>query len=240
MIVLRSRALVSLAAVAAATMIAVPVMAQPFPSSVRYGHQDSGGSAGGLRARPLFVEGVEAGGAGATDANGVKSESTAYTSDMPQETEGGEVIDPSQVQPVDPPGDSSRQGAASYPGNPPESANGQDDRSEYPDDADQPGRQTSPYQSRDPRALDRGTQYDRVEDDRDADYRSGGSFDEAIDTCSDAFARDNRAIGTVDGVRHVGRSLRVEGTLKDGRSYACNVDGEGRIRTLAVDGHAVH
>ncbi len=64
-------------------------------------------------------------------------------------------------------------------------------------------------------------------------------FDGAVDACRGEIERGDRRIGSVDNVRRMGERYSVEGALEDGRGYACSVDDAGRIRSVAVDGHAM-
>lgn len=69
--------------------------------------------------------------------------------------------------------------------------------------------------------------------------RMGASFDEAVDACSSEIERGDRRIGSVDNVRRMGERFSVEGHLEDGRGYACSIDDDGQIRSVAIDGHAL-
>ncbi|MCJ2180367.1 hypothetical protein [Novosphingobium album (ex Hu et al. 2023)] len=77
----------------------------------------------------------------------------------------------------------------------------------------------------------------------DQDYaatpRIGSSFDSAVDACSSEIERGDRRIGSVDNVRRMGERFSVEGHLEDGRGYACSVDDNGQIRSVALDGRAM-
>jgi len=68
------------------------------------------------------------------------------------------------------------------------------------------------------------------------DWRSTGSTDRAVDVCVDELERGDRSVEDVDGVNRDGEGWRVDGRLRDGRSFTCTADGEGRVRRLAVDG----
>ncbi|PEQ12048.1 hypothetical protein B2G71_14530 [Novosphingobium sp. PC22D] len=93
-----------------------------------------------------------------------------------------------------------------------------DERPEYPG---------SEY-PRDDRAAARGTP-----------WRDLGGRDEAVDICADEIERGDRRIDSVDTVAREGEGYRVEGRMRDGRDFACGVDGDGRIRKVAIDGRAI-
>jgi hypothetical protein len=84
--------------------------------------------------------------------------------------------------------------------------------------------------------------YDEAPDNR-PDYPGGareqGSFDEAANHCADEIERGERKVDTIDNVGRRGDRYEVEGRLTDGRGFACSIDDAGRIRSVAVDGHAV-
>jgi hypothetical protein len=65
-----------------------------------------------------------------------------------------------------------------------------------------------------------------------------GGFDEAVDRCADEVEDGERRIATIDNVGRVGGRYSVDGHLDDGRVFACSVDDEGRVRSVAVDGRA--
>ena len=69
--------------------------------------------------------------------------------------------------------------------------------------------------------------------------RAGANFDGAVDACTSEIERGSTRIGSVDSVRQMSGRYSVEGHLQDGRGYACSVDETGRIRSVAVDGHAM-
>lgn len=87
----------------------------------------------------------------------------------------------------------------------------------------------------------------RNDDDGVSDYGSDdsaaaparGSFDDAVGRCEDELERGERRIGSVDNVSSAGDRYSVEGRLEDGRGFACSVDRDGQVRSVAVDGRAL-
>ncbi|KHK90754.1 hypothetical protein LK12_14325 [Novosphingobium malaysiense] len=107
---------------------------------------------------------------------------------------------------------------------------GRDERARYPGGPD--------YDDRDPGYAESPSRdYER------GDYPDGpvaaGSFDAAVDACSDELERNERDVDTVDNVRRYGERYSVEGRLADGRDFACSVDDSGRIRSVSVDGRGM-
>lgn len=70
-------------------------------------------------------------------------------------------------------------------------------------------------------------------------WRGGESMDGAVDACIDEIERGNRHVDTVDGVNRDDEGWRVNGRIRDGRSYSCTVGGDGRILRVIVDGRAI-
>ena len=68
----------------------------------------------------------------------------------------------------------------------------------------------------------------------------GGAFsmDGAVDACVDEVERGSSRVDTVDAVNRDGDGWRVDGRIGNGRDFTCSVDGDGRIRRVAVDGRA--
>lgn len=94
------------------------------------------------------------------------------------------------------------------------------------------------YRDRDPGYVEQGT------DDSSAyrgggDWRSAGSTDGAVNVCVDELERNNRVVDTVDGVNRDANAWRVDGRLRDGRTFSCTADADGRVQHLAVDGSAL-
>jgi hypothetical protein len=82
---------------------------------------------------------------------------------------------------------------------------------------------------------DRGdTRYGR--DDRPS-WQEGRGIDNAVNQCVGEVERSAR----VDSVENVGRDgdgWRVEGRVAGGRSFACAIGTDGRIRSTTIDGRA--
>jgi len=97
----------------------------------------------------------------------------------------------------------------------------------------------------------RGDNY-RGNDYRGNDYRYGsrsddtrGSYsgadrgiDGAVDRCVGEVERGSTRVDTVDSVNRDANGWRVAGRIGGGQSFDCSVDGEGRIRSVTVDGRA--
>lgn len=69
--------------------------------------------------------------------------------------------------------------------------------------------------------------------------RLGGHFDDAAGLCADEIEKGDRHIGNVDAVTRNADRYSVTGRLTDGRGFACSIDDEGHVRSVAVDGHGV-
>ena len=84
---------------------------------------------------------------------------------------------------------------------------------------------------------------DKAAPDYGSDHPGGatttGGFDDAVNNCADELERGERRIGSVDNVGRAGDRYSVEGRLEDGRGFACSVDRDGQVRSVAVDGQAV-
>jgi len=70
-------------------------------------------------------------------------------------------------------------------------------------------------------------------------WRSAGSTDGAVDVCVNELERGERVVDTVEGVNRDAEGWRVDGRLRDGRSFSCTADAASRVRRLAVDGRAL-
>lgn len=81
----------------------------------------------------------------------------------------------------------------------------------------------------------------RYGDAPERDYQPGnGGIDAAVDTCVQEVERADRRISSVDTVQRDGEGWRVEGQVGNGRDFACSVGGNGRIRSVTVDGRAAY
>lgn len=99
------------------------------------------------------------------------------------------------------------------------------------------------YRERDDRYRDY-RDYDRNYRDRDYDRRydrypaygesSRRGIDGAIEECVDAVERDER-IDSVHTAERDGSGWHVEGDLRGGGSFACEIDDSGRIRDIDID-----
>jgi len=69
-------------------------------------------------------------------------------------------------------------------------------------------------------------------------YRSSDGLNAAVDRCVGEVERGERRVDTVDSVDRDGSGWRVAGRTNGGRDFACTVDGDGRIRSVTVDGSA--
>lgn len=74
-------------------------------------------------------------------------------------------------------------------------------------------------------------------DDRPS-WQEGRGIDGAVNSCVSEVERSSNRIETVDAVNRDGQGWKVEGRVASGRSFACSVDGDGRIRSVTVDGRA--
>ncbi|WP_240339122.1 hypothetical protein [Novosphingobium sp. BW1] len=78
------------------------------------------------------------------------------------------------------------------------------------------------------------------EDDRLREEVGASGFGMAVDTCTDEVEGGSRySVRSVDKVDRMNGRVAVEGRLKDGRGFACSIDGDGRVRSVAVDGRAM-
>lgn len=65
-------------------------------------------------------------------------------------------------------------------------------------------------------------------------------FGAAVDTCTSEIEGGSRYdVQNVDKVDRMNGRIAVEGRLTDGRAFACSIDDQGRVRSVAVDGHAM-
>jgi hypothetical protein len=102
-----------------------------------------------------------------------------------------------------------------------------DDRyRDYPDD----------YREVPPQRYDDRGDYERYDGQRrdPGSYGpSGPSVDGAIDACVGAVEQGRRTIDGIDSVNREGDGWRVQGRDRDGRTFACSVDHDGRIRGVS-------
>jgi hypothetical protein len=71
-----------------------------------------------------------------------------------------------------------------------------------------------------------------------ADWRGAGDIDGAVNACVGEVERGNRRVDSVEAVNREPEGWRVDGRLRDGRTFSCTADGDGRIRRATVDGRA--
>lgn len=64
-------------------------------------------------------------------------------------------------------------------------------------------------------------------------------INEAVDRCLDEVSRGSDRARDVDSVNRDGNGWRIAGRTDAGSSFACTVDGDGRIRNVNVDGGAI-
>lgn len=70
-------------------------------------------------------------------------------------------------------------------------------------------------------------------------WHEGGGINAAVNRCIDEVSRGKSGVDRVDGVNRDGDGWRVQGRLDGGAGFACTIDGEGRIRNVNIDGHAI-
>ncbi|PNU01978.1 hypothetical protein [Novosphingobium guangzhouense] len=114
-----------------------------------------------------------------------------------------------------------------YPGGPQADDHGDDDAGYDPQPSDD-DRGMAPY----PGGPVSGQ--DRVDN-----AGMGGSIGMAVDACEAELERAGNRVDAINGARRMGERYSVEGRLQDGRPFACSVDGEGHIRSVAVDGRGM-
>lgn len=99
----------------------------------------------------------------------------------------------------------------------------------------------------------------RRDDDRrypeDRDYRGGdyreapardaygagysGEMNDAVNRCIDEVNRGQVRVDSIDAAERDGNGWRVRGRAGANSQFSCAIDGEGRIRQVSIDGHAV-
>ncbi|WP_230291287.1 hypothetical protein [Croceicoccus sp. Ery5] len=109
-------------------------------------------------------------------------------------------------------------------------------RERYPYPDDRPYPQNGPYPD-DARYPDNGNAYpdDRYRSAPAAGAAAGGGIQGAIDRCVAEVERQDR-VATVDDATRSGQGWTVQGGLRDGGQYRCEIDGAGKIRDLNVGG----
>ncbi len=78
-------------------------------------------------------------------------------------------------------------------------------------------------------------------DNRDARPQWNGSnaFNTAVDRCVGEIELGKARVESVDSVNRDGAGWRVQGQVRGSGDFACSIDGDGRIRSVSIDGHAV-
>lgn len=79
------------------------------------------------------------------------------------------------------------------------------------------------YRYRDDSYRDRDSEADR--------YSGGRGIDRAVDMCVQEMERNDR-VDSVEGVQRSATGWRVEGYLRDGRSFSCAIDSAGQVRGI--------
>ncbi len=97
-------------------------------------------------------------------------------------------------------------------------------------------RDTDVYRDRDYR-TDRDTAPRYGERDERPSWQEGRGIDGAVNSCVSEVERSQR-VDTVESVDRDGQGWKVQGRVATGRVFACSIDGDGRIRSVTVDGHA--
>ena len=216
---LRSRTSTLLAASAALAMSATPALAHGGWGPPRHHHHRGGSGAGDLLAGLLVIGGIAAIASAASNSSSRQAERDApYEPD--RDAQYGADYSGADG------GDAYRGSARpAYPGGP---VAGDDEGyagEDYPEDS------SAAY------AGSRGR------DGSDRRYGAGSasaSFGMAVDTCSEEIERSGeRRIGSLGEVTSQNGRVAVSGRLTDGRGFACSIDDTGRVRSVAVDGHAM-
>lgn len=70
-------------------------------------------------------------------------------------------------------------------------------------------------------------------------WQGSNSIDDAVGRCLDEVSRGSGRADAVDTVSRDGDGWRVMGRTADGSSFACSVNGAGRIRSASVGGRAL-
>ena len=110
------------------------------------------------------------------------------------------------------------------------------DDPDYRNDRDYRSQRDEPYY----RNPSGGYDYDdRQEQYGSRDWRDAGSMDGAVSSCVGEIERGRDDVDTVESVEREDEGWRVAGRVESGREFTCTVDGDGRIRRVAVDGRAL-
>ena len=62
-------------------------------------------------------------------------------------------------------------------------------------------------------------------------YSTGRGIDDAVDSCVGEIERKDQ-VDSVEGVQRSAGGWAVDGTLRDGRSFTCTIDGSGQVRGI--------
>ncbi len=71
------------------------------------------------------------------------------------------------------------------------------------------------------------------------EWRDGAGIDTAVNRCVDEVSRGDSRADRVESVNRDGDGWRVQGRTASGGTFACAIDGDGRIRTVNIDGRAI-
>lgn len=71
------------------------------------------------------------------------------------------------------------------------------------------------------------------------EWRGESNFNDAVNRCMDEIDRGQTRVDSVDSVNRAGDGWRVEGRADGGRSFSCTTGGDGRVRAVSIDGHAI-
>ncbi len=70
-------------------------------------------------------------------------------------------------------------------------------------------------------------------------WNEGNGINTAIGRCIDEVSRGKSGVDAVDSVNREGQGWRVQGKAAGGGAFTCTIDGDGRIRQVSIDGHAI-
>ena len=114
---------------------------------------------------------------------------------------------------------------------------GKRDREAREGDYQDGGHQGQNYR-RDAYRSDSSRYGNQSDDYRGAYLGADRGIDGAVDRCVGEVERGSTRVDTVDSVNRDANGWRVAGRIGGGQSFDCSVDGEGRIRSVTVDGRA--